>query len=135
MLLDTALHTLLAQAVAFLDSQGKERLNFSPQPFENAPKKCGRGDAIDIVIAKNDDALFFVNRFQEPLDRRAQIRKQKGIGKRLKPGLKKLLRQGHRGEASLTQQFRNQRMQVEVFSQLRSMPGWRKPAPPFSGSA
>ncbi len=56
-LLDAALDAVLTEAIALFDAKREEGLRIGAEAAEDAPEQRGRGDAVDIVVAEDDDFL------------------------------------------------------------------------------
>src|SRR6185437_15979787 len=64
--------SLAVQAVAFFDAMGDVEIDVAAERPDRMPENGGGGDAIDVVIAVNDDPLLFANRAGDALRRRYQ---------------------------------------------------------------
>ncbi len=70
-----------AESVTLLDAQRQKTGRGEAVRGEQLRQDGEGGDAVDIVIAVEDDALAAVERRQEPIDRGVHLREQKGVGK------------------------------------------------------
>ena len=74
-----AIERLGLQPVAVLDAVGKEVDDVGAEQLERAAKNDGRRDAVAVVVAMNGDALFPLDRRENPIDRRRHVREPERI--------------------------------------------------------
>ncbi len=67
------------QAVPFVDAVGDVPVDLAAEDSDGVPEDGGGGDAVDVVIAVNDDFFFGVNRAGDALGRLAQVGDAIGI--------------------------------------------------------
>src|SRR4030095_10905792 len=65
----TARNSFGAQPVAFLDSTRQEQCGFAAVRAQQFGQQCERGNAVDIVIAEQNDALTLINGVENPAHR------------------------------------------------------------------
>ena len=82
---DASRQALRAEAVAFVHARRQKRMRVRAEAPQDAGEEGEGGDAVDVVIAVEDDALAAVDGLQDALDSRAHAGQEEGIGEVLEP--------------------------------------------------
>ena len=83
-LLDAAFHAVPRESVAFLHPQRQEGRDVArAEPAQHAGQQRGRGDAIHVIVAEDDDALLRGDRRLDALRRAPQSGEHERIAERL----------------------------------------------------
>ena len=107
------------QPVAVLHAIGKEVDDVRAEQLERAPKNDRRGDAVAIVIAVDGDALFPLDRRENPLHRRRHVREPERIVQMIERRMEKSLRGLRLVDAANRQQPRNRRADLQLAREHR----------------
>jgi hypothetical protein len=84
---ETILHAFLAQAVAFVHAVGQVEMHLPAEGGKDFIKERGGGDAVDIVVAKDNEGFFFFSRKEKAVHCGVHVGQQKGIGELFETGL------------------------------------------------
>ena len=110
---EAVLHARPTETVAFVHPMRQIGVHLPAERGEDFDQQRGGGDAIDIVIAKDNHRLAAFARDVEAIYGEAHVRQQKGIGKILEPRLQEA-RDGFRlAEAAVEKTLGQERRKPE----------------------
>ena len=102
------------KAVAVLDAIGKEVHDVRAEQLQRAAKNDRGGNAVAIVIAVDGDALFPLDRRENPVDRRRHIREHERIVQMIERRPEKSLRALELVDPANRQQPRDRRADLQL---------------------
>ena len=114
-----AIERLGLKAVSVLDAIRKEVDDIRAEHLQRAAKNDGGGDAVAVVIAVDGDALFPLDRRENPLDRRRHVREQERIVQMIERRPEKFLRALEIVDPANRQQPRDRRADLQLARQHR----------------
>ena len=114
-----AIERLGLKAVAVLDAIGKEVDDVGAEQLQRAAKNDRGRDAVAVVIAVDGDALFPLDRRENPLDRRRHVREHEGIVQMIERRPEKSLRALEIVDPANHQQPRDRRADLQLARQHR----------------
>ena len=84
---EAILHAILAEAVAFVHAMRQVVMDLPAERAQHFEQQGGRGDAVHVVIAEDDERLVALAGLEQALDGGRHVRQQERIGQVLEPGL------------------------------------------------
>ena len=99
-------HTIATEAVALIHTMREIDIGLKTERAEDLLKQCGGGDAIHIVIAKDDERFAKLARAEQSGDGFVHIRQEKRISEILKARTEKILNGGRIAEAAIDEALR-----------------------------
>ena len=112
-LLHATLDAVLAEAVALLHPEREERFHLRAEAAQDAPEQGAGGDAVDVVVAEDDDALLRGDGLENAVGGAAQVGEQERIAERLQARLEEGADLLGRAVAALPEQRGDLRMEIE----------------------
>ena len=125
MFLEAILHGSLAQAVTFLEPMGQIAFDFAAKHCQDFDQDGGRADAINVIIAEDDDRLGVAARLEQTVHGTFHPRNEEGIGEVLEAGVKKAVDLFGFGQSTIEEALGEEWRDVQGLRQLGREGGMR----------
>jgi hypothetical protein len=107
------------QPVAFVDPVGDVEIDLSAQDGDGVPEDGGGGDAVDVVVAVDDDFLLVPHRLGDAIGGLSQVWDRERVVQAFEAGAEEILALGRLLDAAVEQHLGQQRRGLKPLGQLR----------------
>ena len=101
--------TIGAEAVAFVHTVWQIKIHLPAEWPQNFDEERGGGNAVHIIIAKNDERFILFAGAEQSSDSGSHVREQKRVGKVFESRLEKMFNVGRFAETAIEEALREQR--------------------------
>jgi hypothetical protein len=115
---EAMLDAVVAEAVTLVHAMREVVLDVPAERTEHFEQQGGRGDAVHVVIAENDEGFVAVAGLEQALDSGAHVGQEERVGQLLEPGLEEAGDGGWFAQATIQQALGEQRRDIEGGRQL-----------------
>jgi hypothetical protein len=117
-LVEALFDPIRAQAVTFLQAMRQVAVRVPAEPGQDFGQEGGGGDAIDVVVAEDDDWFPGVAGAEEAVDRGGHIGQLERVGKIAEAGFEEILDLRRFAQAAVEEALDEEGRQVKGFGQL-----------------